>query len=412
MPKVFGPEVRSEFFGLVCGGASLQTAARVCGVSGTQARAWWRASGLVEPQIAMGPAGGLPGTAPADVPGDRDLEGRRRRPLTAVERGSIAAALRLGHGYAEIAATIGRDKSVVSREVARNRGPDGSYEGAVAHRDAHERRRRPKVRKLTRYPGLCRRIEAWMDQGWSPKLIAAVLRRDHPDSTPESMMERVSHETIYQALYVQTRGGLRKDLYRQLSLKRRARKPRSATTSRPGMRYAEAFTIADRPAEVADRAVPGNWEGDLIMGAGNRSAVGTLVERSTRFTILLHLPGPHDAHSVAEAMIREMSKLPEHLRASITWDRGSELADYKRIQLELGTTVYFCDPQSPWQRGSNENTNRLLRFWLEKGTDLSAHTQADLDKIAATLNARPRPTLDLDTPADRLAALLADPAAA
>jgi IS30 family transposase len=313
--------------------------------------------------------------------------------------------------YAQIGVMIGRDKSVVWREVARNTGPDGSYEGAVAHRAAHERRRRPKPGKLARHPNLCRRIEAWMDQGWSPKLIASVLRRDHPDSTPASKMERVSHETIYRALYVQTRGGLRKDLHRQLSLKRRARKPRAAT-SRPGMRYAEAFTIADRPAEVADRAVPGHWEGDLVMGAGNASAVGTLVERSTRFTILLHLPDRHDAHSVAEAMIREMSKLPEHLRGSITWDRGSELADYKRIQLELGTPVYFCDPSAPWQRGTNENTNRLLRFWFNKGTDLSVHSQADLDKIAATLNLRPRPTLDLDTPAQRLAALLTNPAAA
>ena len=170
--------------------------------------------------------------------------------------------------------------------------------------------------------------------------------------------------------------------------------------------------ISERPAEVADRAVPGHWEGDLILGAHGGSAVGTLVERSTRFTILLHLPDRHDASSVAEAMIAEMSRLPEHLRRSITWDRGTELAEYRRIQLALGTPVYFCDPHAPWQRGSNENTNRLLRFWLAKGPDLSIHTAEDLHRIAATLNKRPRPTLDLDTPGERMTKLLTNPAAA
>jgi IS30 family transposase len=211
---------------------------------------------------------------------------------------------------------------------------------------------------------------------------------------------------------VQTRGQLRADLHRKLSLKRRQRKTRSSSDGRGKAIYAEAWKISDRPAAVADRAVPGHWEGDLVMGAGNASAVGTLVERKTRFTILLHLPGRHDAESVAEAMIREMGKLPEHLRRSITWDRGSELADYAEIQLALKAPVFFCDPHSPWQRGTNENTNRLLRFWLEKGTDLSDHTAEDLRRIAATLNQRPRPTLGLDTPAERMTELLAKPAAA
>ena len=191
-----------------------------------------------------------------------------------------------------------------------------------------------------------------------------------------------------------------------MSLKRRQRKPRGSSDGRGKSLYTEAFTIRDRPAEAADRAVPGHWEGDLIMGAGNTSAVGTLVERSTRFTILLHLPGRHDATSVAEAMIREMRHLPEHLRRSITWDRGVELMGYEKIQLALNAPVFFCDPYSPWQRGTNENTNRLLRFWLEKGTDLSTHTAADLRRIADTLNKRPRPTLDLQTPADRLNQLI------
>lgn len=300
--------------------------------------------------------------------------------------------------YAQIGRLIGRDKSVVWREVAR------SYWGPVAHRAAYERRRWPKVFKLVQNPALCRRIEAWMDDGWSPGLIAAMLRQQHL----HMIMDRVSHETIYRALYVQTRGSLRKDLAAKLLTKRRARKPHGTCDGRGKSLYREAFTISQRPAEVADRAVPGHWEGDLILGTGNASAVGTLVERSSRFVILLHLPGRHDADSVAEAMIR----LPEHLRRSLTWDRGSELANYRDIEAQLEMPVYFCDPHSPWQRGSNENTNRLLRFWLEKGTDLSIHTADDLARIAATLNRRPRPTLDLRTPAQALAELLTNPAAA
>ena len=246
-----------------------------------------------------------------------------------------------------------------------------------------------------------------MDQGWSPRLISQALAMDSPDCR----MGRVSHETIYQTLYVQTRGGLRKDLARQLSTHRTRRKPRVGGR-RSTSPYREAFKISQRPAEVADRAVPGHWEGDLIIGTAGGSAVGTLVERATRFPMLLHLPGRHDSVSVAEAMIREMSELPEHLRASLTWDRGTEMAQYSRIQLELGMPVYFCDPHSPWQRGTNENTNRLLRHWLTKGTDLSRFGPVDLRKIAASLNARPRPTLDMRTPAQALDALLAEPPAA
>ena len=319
----------------------------------------------------------------------------------------IAAGLRADWSYARIARAIDRDTSVVSREVARNRGPDGSYWGPIAHRAAHERRRRPKEFRLIANPALCRRIEAWMDDGWSPRLIAQVLGRDYP----HMIMERVSHETIYQALYVQTRGGLRKDLYRELSTKRPRRKPQGGA-KRQNSPYKEAFKISQRPAEAQDRAVPGHWEGDLVMGTAGGVAVGTLVERSTRFTILLHLPERHDAETVAAAMIREMSQLPEHLRQSLTWDRGTELARYDKIQLELAMPVYFCDPHSPWQRGTNENTNRLLRHWLTKGTDLSRFSAADLRRIAASLNARPRPTLNMQTPAQALDALLTKPAAA
>ncbi len=317
----------------------------------------------------------------------------------------IAAGHRKGLSDAVIGDLIGRDRSVVWRELRRNSSENGEYYGGVAHRVAADHRRRPKSFKLVEDQALCRRIEGWMDQGWSPRLIAQMLATQHQGGGGDDHTGRVSHETIYQALYVQARGSLRADLHRQLSLKRRHRVPRTRDrhASSP---YKEAFKISQRPAEVDDRAVPGHWEGDLIVGPESKSAIGTLVERSTRFTILLHLPGRHDANTVAEAMIREMGHLPEHLRRSITWDRGSELADYPRIQVELATQLFFCDPHSPWQRGTSENTNRLLRFWFEKGTDLSVHTDKDLRRVADTLNKRPRPTLDLQTPAMRLNALL------
>jgi IS30 family transposase len=411
MPKLISPETRSEFLGLVCAGSSLRAAAGAVGVSHGAGQKWWRESGSMEFVVVPGARGGLArdgsgvGSRAARREGRLEGRARSRKPLTAEDRAVIAAGQRSGLSYARIGALIGRDKSVVCREVARNRGTDGSYFGPVAHHLAGRRSRRPKQFKLAVNRELCARIETWMDQGWSPGLIAAMLKAEHGPYTASNRMQRVSHETIYQALYVQTRGRLRADLHRQLSLRRPRRKPR--TTPRPRSKiYDDAFKISDRPAEVADRAVPGHWEGDLILGTANGSAVGTLVERTTRFTILLHLPDRHDADSVAAAMIQEMRKLPEHLRRSITWDRGTELARYEQITSALQAPVYFCDPHSPWQRGSNENTNRLLRFWLEKGTDLSTHTAADLRRIADTLNKRPRPTLDLQTPADRLNQLI------
>lgn len=398
---VFSVEARDQFLDLVCAGFSLKAAAAQVGASVGSGTNWWRQSGRMELTIDLGRSGGLAGPAPAAVPGRRSGRRTGRRPLSSEDRAVIQAAHRQGLSYAAIGVLIGRDKSVICREVARNASTDGGYYGQVAHRAAAVRRRRPKPLKLVERPGLCRRIEAWLDQGWSPGLIAEVLAAEHgADHT-----DRVSHETIYQALYVQTRGLLRADLHRQLSLKRRQRVPR-ARDRRASSPYREAFTIAQRPAEVEDRAVPGHWEGDLIVGPQSRSAIGTLVERSTRFTILLHLPDRHDANTVAEAMIREMRHLPEHLRRSITWDRGVELADYARIQTALDATLFFCDPHSPWQRGTNENTNRLLRFWFAKGTDLSGHTAQDLRRVADTLNRRPRPTLNLDTPATRLHTLL------
>lgn len=404
--------VWSSFFDLVCSGMTPPRAAAAAGVSYLGARKRWRKACPVSLRESVGFNGRL-GPPAADDPNDPgrdpDVAGGRRL-LTIEDRAVIAASLLQGIKPAVIARELGRARGVITREIARNRGPDGTYHAGLAHRAAHERRRRPKTSKLVANEQLREDVTDWLEEGWSPGLIGSVLRQDHPGTDRAARMARVCGETIYKALYVQTRGSLRADLYQHLSLKRRSRRHRTGTRPGPPSPYTDAFKISDRPAEVADRAVPGHWEGDLILGSDG-TAIGTLVERSTRFVILLHLPGHHDADTVAKAMIREMRHLPEHLRRSITWDRGTELARYERIQLELATTLYFCDPHKPWQRGTNENSNRLLRHWFAKGSDLSVHTAADLRKVADSLNRRPRPTLDLQTPAHRLAELLETPAA-
>ncbi|WP_406620212.1 IS30 family transposase [Pengzhenrongella sicca] len=388
----FPEGTRARFVDLVCGGLSVEAASARVGAVGATGFRWWAQAGGME--LRSGRLGGL-----AD-PGPRTDRDASERMVTLADRGMIEMGRRTGMSYASIGQAIGRDKSVVWREVRRNAGPDGAYYASLAHARAHQARRRPKPLKLVANAPLCAQIAAWMDVGWSPKLISSMLALTFADD--QGM--QVSHETIYRALYVQSRGNLRADLAKKLSLQRKKRVPHTADRHKSSP-YKEAFKISDRPAEVEDRAIPGHWEGDLIIGR-NGTAIGTLVERSTRFTILLHLPDDHSAGAVAAAMIREMSSLPEHLRRSITWDRGTELAHYAQIQTALDATLYFCNPHSPWQRGTNENTNRLLRFWFEKGSDLAVHTPADLHRVAATLNRRPRPTLDLQTPADRLNQLL------
>lgn len=384
--------VRWMLFDRVCQGIPLKRAAREMGVSTTSASMWWRNAG------AMELVGGHGGGGVAD-PGNMSLPGGPGHRLSVGERVQIMRGHDAGLSDAAIAEQLGRDRTTIYREIRRNRNADGDYHALMAHARAGENARRPKEFRLND-ERLCTAIEGWMDDGWSPKLIAEVLARDHPDDR----LARVSHETIYKCLYVQGRGQLRADLNKCLSTKRAARKPRGSTERRG--KFSDVITISQRPAEVDDRAVPGHWEGDLILGAGCGSAIGTLVERSTRFTILLHLPDDHTADSVATAMIEAMNELPAHLRRTITWDRGSEMATWHDISLQLQAPVYFCDPHSPWQRGSNENTNRLLRFWFEKGSDLSGYTQADLKRVQDKLNTRPRPTLNLDTPAQRLTALL------
>ena len=393
----FGRAVKRELFDLICGGMTTTEASLRVGVSRRSGLYLWRHAGGMKLRRGGDGLGGLAS------PGDLERSGGPGHRLSFAERVEIMRGRDSGLSYAEIARRLGRDRSVVWREVQRNRLPDGDYHALMANARAAEQARRPKTLRLADRR-LTTVVTSWMDDGWSPKLISTVLARDFAD---DKLMQ-MSHETLYQSLYVQTRGQLRADLHKCLSTHRSARKPRGQIERRGT--FSDVITISQRPAEASDRAVPGHWEGDLIIGAGHRSAIGTLVERSTRFTILLHLPADHRADTVAAAMLEAMAELPAHLRRSITWDRGSEMADWQDISLELRAPIYFCDPHSPWQRGTNENTNRLLRHWFEKGADLSSYTKADLNTIADKLNTRPRPTLDLDTPAQRMTALISQAA--
>ena len=323
--------------------------------------------------------------------------------LSLDERIVIADGLRAGRSQRSIAAELGRPPSTVSREITHNRHPEsGDYRPYAAHRRAQTRRARPKTGKIAACPELWERVQGMLDDRCSPEQISRRLRRDHPDR-PEL---HVSHETIYQALYLQGRGELRRELARALRTGRTVRKPRRSGEARQSRFTEPMLMISDRPAEADDRAVPGHWEGDLIIGGGSTSAIGTLVERATRFVLLVHLPSRHDAETVRDSLTATMATLPELLRKSLTWDQGSEMGRHHEFSIATGMPVYFCDPHSPWQRGSNENTNGLLRQYFPKGTDLSVHTADDLAAVAAQLNRRPRKTLGWDPPAERLATLL------
>ncbi|MGW7687275.1 IS30 family transposase [Kribbella sp. NPDC054772] len=323
------------------------------------------------------------------------------RYLSLDERLVIADGLVNRQALTVIAAGIGRHKSTVSREV-RAHSVEGVYLPYHADRDAAAARARPKDSKLITNHALRAAVEQGLERKLSPEQICNRLIVDHPDD--ESM--RVSHETIYQALYFQARGGLKREVQTALRTGRTRRKPQRRPDQRQTRFVDDMIMISERPAEADDRAVPGHWEGDLIMGAGNQSAIGTLVERATRYTMLVHLPGGHDAETVRDGLIATMTTLPEHLRGSLTWDQGSEMARHKQFTIATDIAVYFCDPHSPWQRGTNENTNGLLRQYFPKGTDLSLHGPEDLQHVAQELNHRPRKTLDWDTPAERLRDLL------
>jgi IS30 family transposase len=320
--------------------------------------------------------------------------------LSIDERIDIALGLTRGESFRAIGRRIGRAASTVSREVNAAGGRCG-YQPMTAHRRAHQRARRPKRTKLSANPRLRRRVAADLRRLWSPEQIARRLRVDFGDD--EAM--RISHETIYRSLYVQGRGELRRELSRCLRSGRVRRKPRGRQETRG--RIPDMVMISQRPAEADDRAVPGHWEGDLILGKDHRSAIGTLVERSTRYVMLLDLRQGKSAEDVRKAMTAMIKTLPETLRRSIAWDQGSEMAEHVRFRIDTGVQIYFCDPRSPWQRGSNENTNGLLRQYFPKGTDLSVHGPKKLKDVADALNTRPRKTLGWKTPAEKLGELVA-----
>jgi transposase, IS30 family len=337
------------------------------------------------------------GVSPVDL---REPTGRF---LTLTEREEIACGLERGESKRSIGRRLGRPASTISREIVLNGRPDRPYRAVPAQAAAEARRRRPKPRKLAS-ERLRAQVQEGLEKRWSPAEISARLIVDFPDD--EAM--RISHETIYQSLFVQARGELRKELTRRLRTGRAIRRPRKRVDGRadPTRRIPDKTMISERPAEADDRAVPGHWEGDLILGAHNRSAVATLVERSTRFLILLHLPGPHDLPAFEKAAIEAMGALPAQLRRSLAWDQGLEMRNHKKISIAADLPIYFCDPHSPWQRGTNENTNGLLRQYLPKGTDLSVHSPDDLAAIAAELNDRPRKTLGWLKPDEVIGPLL------
>jgi transposase, IS30 family len=320
--------------------------------------------------------------------------------LSFEEREQISRGLAAGVSLRSIAREVGRSASTVSREVAAN-GGRRRYRALGAHERAIRCSARPKAGKLTLSLRLRAEVEAGLIVRWSPGQISARLRIDHPDD----LEMRISPETIYQALYVQTRGELRRQLTANLRQGRAARKARGGEIGRRGQ-IKDMICIAERPAEIEDRAVPGHWEGDLLVGARNASFIATLVERHTRFVMLTRLGKDRTTEHVITALQARIAELPEHLKRSLTWDRGKEMAAHQLFTVKTGIDVYFCDPHSPWQRGSNENTNGLLRQYLPKATDLAAHTQADLDAIAAELNGRPRETLGFHTPAEKINELL------
>jgi IS30 family transposase len=321
--------------------------------------------------------------------------------LSLDDRIEIKFGLERGESYRQIAARIGRVPSTVCREVNNNGGRD-TYKPVAAHDGAWCRARRPKPTKLGSSPELCRRVVTDLEALWSPQQIACRLKTEFGDDE----VMRVSHETIYKTIYVQGRGELRKELAACLRTGRVRRRPQGRAKVTNGIK--DMIMISERPAEIVDRAVPGHWEGDLIIGKNGGSQIGTLVERSTRYVMLLHLPERRDAQAVRDAMTKTVQTLPDHLWKSITWDQGLEMAQHAQFSVDTGIDVFFCDPHSPWQRGSNENTNGLLRQYFPKGTDLSVHGPDKLLEVAQSLNNRPRQTLGWKKPAEVLAELLQD----
>ena len=343
-------------------------------------------------------AGGVMASGPGPVPG---------RYLLLAEREEIAVGLAARKPLRQIARELGRPVSTVSREVARNSSRAGFYRATAAQYRAEARARRPKTAKLAGNEELRGWVQGKLRKRWWPEQVSRRLAAEFP-RRPEM---QVPHETIYQSIYVQGRGALRRELAKSLRTGRALRKPRRKEGERRG-RIAGMVNISERPAEAADRAVPGHWEGDLLAGAYGKSAIGTLVERTTRFTMLVPLPGGHDATAVAGALTPVVAGLPDAVRRSLTWDQGWEMRAHEQIAVAADCEIYFCDPHSPWQRGSNENTNGLLRQYFPKSTSLAGHSPAHLAAVADELNGRPRKTLGWKTPAEAMAAILAADTAA
>jgi IS30 family transposase len=382
---------RAAYLDLVAKGVSSWEACRIVGINYRTGKRW---------RNGRNPTGRTAGASPITRAVPRSCPSRY---LREDERIHIADRRREKATLRQIAAELGRDPSTISRELRRNAHPGtGDYRPYAAQARAEARRPRPKIGKIAARPELRQAIQDGLDLKWSPEQIVRRLGRDFPDR-PEM---RVTHETIYQALYVQGRGELRRELARALRTGRAMRRPRRQAQQRTPRMAAPMVMISERPAEAVDRAVPGHWEGDLIIGKDNRSAIGTLVERATRYVMLVHLPLGRTPDLVRDALIDTVRGLPAHLRRSLTWDQGSEMHRHHEFTLATDTQVYFCDPHSPWQRGSNENTNGLLRQYFPKGTDLSVHTRGHLDTVATELNGRPRKTLGWDTPAERVTKLL------
>ena len=408
MPKA----IERRFWRLIGQGWTTERAAVEVGVAVNTGRRWFLNAGGMAPMTL---------TEPSD------------RYLTQAERQVIDLCWAAGWTKADIAREIGRHPSTIGRELGRNRLlaypkkpplPDGQqrrrgpvpgtqgpgrrprllYRAGPAQAKAEVRARRPKIAKLVERPPLRNWVQDKLEnEQWSPEQIAARL----PEAFPDDESMRISHEAIYQALYVQGRGALRRELTACLRTGRALRRPRRRADGRRE-RIKDKVLISERPAEADDRAVPGHWEGDLIVGEDSGSAIGTLVERTTRFVMLLHLPADHGAEAVRDAIVAQINTLPAALRRSLTWDQGIELARHTEITFATDLPVYFCDPHSPWQRGTNENTNGLLRQYFPKGTDLAVHDAAHLNLIAAKLNGRPRKTLGFKTPAEVLARLLSE----
>ena len=331
---------------------------------------------------------------------------RAERCLAAAEREEISRGLARGESFRAIARQIGRSRTTVVREVNRNGGRRG-YRAQAADAAAWRRARRPKPSKLALNVPLRAMVTEKLKRNWSPEQITRWLRRAYPDDA--SM--QVSHETIYLSLFVQSRGALKRELCDHLRSRRRVRRPPAQRAKHQGQgKIPEMVMISERPAEVSDRAVPGHWEGDLLLGL-KPSGIATLVERSTRYCQLVALPDGHRAEAVRDALARSIGQLPSQLRRSLTWDQGKEMLEHLQFTVDTGIQIYFCDPKSPWQRGSNENTNGLLRQYFPKRTDLNRFSQGELDAVAAELNERPRQTLGWTTPAERLAEVLAQTSA-